>query len=119
MSVTVTSDGVFSDTKSVIEKKSIKPNYHGSFAVRAQLSASDISDFNSNNISLIMGSNTHLVLYPINQQREINLVCIIRKKLKDDNSIKTILEKTIFKKNKNLSNLFSGNLKFNITALCG
>ena len=107
----IISDGVFSDTKSVIEKKSIKPNYHGSFAVRAQLSASDISDFNSNNISLIMGSNTHLVLYPINQQREINLVCIIRKKLKDDNSIKTILEKTIFKKNKNLSNLFSGNLK--------
>ena len=106
----IISDGVFSDTKSVIEKKSFKPNYYGSIAVRAQLSANDISNFNSNNISLIMGSNTHLVLYPINQQREINLVCIIRKKLKDENSIKTILEKTIFKENKNLSNLFSGNL---------
>ena len=58
-----------------------------------------------------MGSNTHLVLYPINQQKEINLVCIIRKKLEDDNSIKAILENTILKENKNLVNLFKGDLK--------
>ena len=34
-----------------------------------RLKVKDISNFNSNNISLIMGSNAHLVLYPINQKR--------------------------------------------------
>ena len=58
-----------------------------------------------------MGSDAHLVLYPINQRKEINLVCIIRKKLEDNNSIKTILENTILKENKNLFNLFKKDLK--------
>jgi salicylate hydroxylase len=58
-----------------------------------------------------MSSNAHLVLYPMNLQNEINLVCVIRKKLEDNNSIKTILEKSILKENKNLVNLFKGDLK--------
>ena len=58
-----------------------------------------------------MASNAHLVLYPTNQQKEINLVCIIRKKSEDNNSIKTTLENTILKENKNLINLFKGDLK--------
>ena len=58
-----------------------------------------------------MGSDAHLVLYPINQRKEINLVCIIRKKSKDNDSIKTILENAILKENKNLANLFKGDIK--------
>ena len=107
----VVSDGIFSDTKSVIEKKFFKPNNYGAIAIRSQVRAQDISNLNSNNISLIMGSNAHLVLYPINQRKELNLVCIIRKKSEDNDSIKTILENTILKENKNLVNLFSGDLK--------
>ena len=107
----VVSDGVFSNTKSVIEKKSFKPNYHGAIAIRAQIKTQDISNLDSNNISLIMGSDAHLVLYPTNQQKEINLVCIVRKKSETDDSIKTILENTILKENKNLLNLFKGDLK--------
>jgi len=107
----VVSDGVFSNTKSVIEKKIFKPNYHGAIAIRAQIKTQDISNLDSNNISLIMGSDAHLVLYPTNQRKEINLVCIVRKKLEDDDSIKTILENTILKENKNLLNLFKGDLK--------
>ena len=107
----VVSDGVFSSSKSVIEKKIFKPNYHGAIAVRTQITTKDAVNLNSNNISLIMGSNAHLVLYPINKLKEINLVCIIRKKLEDNDSIKTILENTILKENKNLVNLFKGNLK--------
>ena len=107
----VVSDGIFSDTKSVIEKKFFKPNDYGAIAIRSQVRAQDISNLNSNNISLIMGSNAHLVLYPINQRKELNLVCIIRKKSEDNDSIKTILENTILKENKNLVNLFSGDLK--------
>ena len=105
------SDGVFSETKSVIEKKISKPIYYGATAIRSQISTQEISNINSNNISLIMGSNAHLVLYPINKKKEINLVCIIRKKLEEDNSINTILENTIFKENKNLFNLFKKDLK--------
>ena len=31
-------------------------------------------------ISLMMGSNCHMVIYPINKKKELNLVCIIRVK---------------------------------------
>jgi len=105
------SDGVFSNTRSVIEKKIFKPNYYGAIAIRTQVKAQDISNLNSNNISLIMGSDAHLVLYPTNQRKEINLVCIIRRKSEDNDSIKKILENTILKENKNLVNLFKGDLK--------
>jgi len=107
----VVSDGAFSNTKSVIEKKIFKPNYHGTIAIRAQIKTQDISNLDSNNISLIMGSDAHLVLYPTNQRKEINLVCIVRKKSENDDSIKMILENTILKENKNLLNLFKGDLK--------
>ena len=107
----IVSDGVFSNTKSIIEKKIYKPSYYGSIAIRSQVKAEDISNFNSNNVSLIMGADTHLVLYPINKKKEINLVCIIRKKLKDGDSIKKILESTNLKETKYLVNLFKGELK--------
>ena len=107
----VVSDGVFSNTKSVIEKKIFNQNYYGAIAVRTQITTQDVFNLNSNNVSLIMGSDIHLVLYPINRRKEINLVCIIRKKSKENNSIKTILENTILKENKNLVNLFKGDLK--------
>jgi len=107
----VVSDGVFSETKSVIEKKFFKPNYYGAIAIRTQITTQDISNLNGNNISLIMGSDIHIVLYPINKRKDINLVCIIRKKTEDTNSIKDILEKKVLKENKNLNNLFKGDLK--------
>jgi len=107
----VVSDGVFSNTKSVLENFSFKPDYYVAIAIRTQIRTEDISNLNSNNISLIMGSDAHLVLYPINQKKEFNLVCIIRKKSEDNDSIKTVLENTIFKENKNLVNLFRGDLK--------
>jgi len=107
----VVSDGVFSNTKSVIEKKTFKPSYYGAIAIRTQIKTQDISNLNINNISLIMGSDAHLVLYPINQRKDLNLVCIIRSKSENNDSIKTILENTILKENKNLVNLFKGDLK--------
>ena len=107
----VVSDGVFSNTRSVIEKISFKPNYYGAIAIRGQIKKQDIFNLNSNNISLIMGPDVHLVVYPINQRKELNLVCIIRKKLEDNFSVKTILENKTLKNNKNLVNLFKGELK--------
>ena len=107
----VVADGIFSNTKLVIEKKKIRPIYSGAVAFRTQIKNKDISNFNSKNISLIMGSDAHIVLYPVNQRGEINLVCIVRKKLKDESITKELLESTILKENKNLANLFKGDLK--------
>ena len=84
----VVSDGVFSNSKSVIEKIFFKPNYYGAIVIRTQIETQEISNLSSNNISLIMGSDAHLVLYPINQKKELNLVCIIRKKIEDNDSLK-------------------------------
>ena len=97
----VISDGVFSNTKSAIEKIFLKPNYYGAIAIRSQIQSKDISNFNSDNLSLVMGSNFHLVFYPINQKKEINLVGVVRKKLEQNISITQVIESTILKENKN------------------
>jgi len=107
----IVSDGIFSNTKSIIEKNFFRPTYYGAIAIRAQIKSQDIPNLNSNNISLIMSSNFHLVFYPLNQKKELNLVCIIRKKLKDNNSIKNALENTILRENKFLFDLFKNDLK--------
>jgi len=107
----IVSDGIFSDTKTEVEKIFFKPNYLGAIAVRAQIKNKELLNFNIDNISIIMGSSTHLVLYPVNKMRELNLVCIVRKKAEDNNSLKTILDNTILKENKNFTNLFKGELK--------
>jgi len=106
----IVSDGVFSNTKTLIENKIFKSSYYGAVAIRAQIKTQDITNFNRNNISLIMGSNVHLVLYPVNQSKEINLVCVIRKKLESHEDIKAILDNAIFKQNKNLASLFKEGL---------
>jgi salicylate hydroxylase len=107
----IVSDGVFSNTKSVIEDKIFQPIYYGSLAIRSQISAQDFKDFNNNNISLIMGSNAHLILYPINQKKDINLVCVIRKKKEKIENLENILKNSIFRQNKNLASLFKKDLK--------
>ena len=107
----VVSDGVFSNTKSIIENKIFKPIYYGATAIRVLIKEQNVFNLNSNNISLIMGSNAHLVLYPVKKNKELNLVCIIKQKVESNEDINKILESTIYNENKNLANLFKGNLK--------
>ena len=107
----VVSDGTFSNTRSIINKEEIIPSYYGSIAIRTSLRSEKIYEIDSRNISLIMGSNTHIVLYPVNQKKEINIICIIRQKLIAEEPPINILKKTIFKENINLSRLFKGELK--------
>jgi len=107
----VVSDGIYSQTKSTIEKKFFKLNYYGSVAIRAQIKAKDKLEFKKENISIFMCSKAHLVTYPINENKDINLVCIIRKKLNEKNSIRELVEKKFFNTNKHLSNLFNEDLK--------
>ena len=107
----VVSDGVFSQTKSIIEKKSFSPNYYGAIAVRTQIKAEDVPEFKTENISLVMTSKAHLVLYPVNNKRDINVVCILRKKLNEKKSIELLLGEKFINKNKYLLSLFKGSLK--------
>ena len=58
-----------------------------------------------------MGSNLHLVFYPINKKNELNLVCIIRDKKYDPDNIKKLIEKKILSQNPNLKDLFKNDLK--------
>ena len=108
----IISDGVFSNTKSIIEHKSVKPFYNGSIAIRTFIK--DIKDFayDKKNISLIMLKNAHIVIYPVNKKEELNLVCIIRQRLPNKIDLKLLIEKEIISQNKNLGNLFKNSLDF-------
>ena len=107
----VVSDGVFSHTKSIIEKKIFKPNYYGAIAVRTQIKAKNISEFKTENISLFMSSKAHLVSYPVNDNGDINVVCILRKKFNEKKSAEMLLSGKFVNKNKHLLSLFKGDLK--------
>ena len=111
----IVSDGVFSNTKSIIVEKDISPKFFKSVALRGNIKTYDNSD-----ISIFMGSNFHFVIYPVNQNREYNFVSIIRKNLskeqlsdeklfKNDDFlqllISTINQNTFLDLNDNLENI--------------
>ena len=54
----------------------------------------------------MLGSNTHIVLYPVNKKKELNMVCIIRNKKYDPDNIKSLIENTVLKQNSNLKIIF-------------
>jgi len=92
----IVSDGVFSNTKSIIENKTIKPRYNGSVAIRTIIKISEELNYESKNISLIMLENAHVVIYPINKKKDFNLVCIVREKLSQNYDIQSIIKKKNF-----------------------
>ena len=91
----VISDGVFSQSKSIVSKEFSKPKYSDSVAFRAKL-----KNYNDKNVSIFMGSNFHYVIYPVNQNNEYNFVAILRKKLtKRDLNNKEIFQSEDFLSN--------------------
>ena len=108
----VVSDGVFSNTKSIIENKITQPIYNGSIAIRTILKSLPEFNYDKNNISLVMLRNAHIVIYPINKKEEFNVVCIIRQKLSNSIDLKALIKKEILSQNKNLENLFENQLKY-------
>ena len=68
----VVSDGVFSNTKSVIENKNNNPSYSGSIAIRTLLQSTQDFIYEEKSISLIMLKNSHIVIYPVNKDRKFN-----------------------------------------------
>ena len=57
-----------------------------------------------------MGKNCHIVIYPVNKKKELNLVCIVRNKEYDPDNIKSLIDK-VLAQNSNLQKIFEENLK--------
>ena len=90
------SDGVFSNSKSIIAEKHIAPKFFKSVALRG-----NIKNYDNPDVSIFMGSNFHFVIYPVNQNKEYNFVSIIRKNLYKEQ----ILDEKLFKNNDFLQSL--------------
>ncbi len=107
----VAADGIFSSTRSFFEKKKIEPKFKKAVAVRVILNFKSDFNINEENISLMLGSRSHIVLYPINKKKELNMVCIMRCKKYEPDNIKQLVQEIILKQNPKLKNIFENEIK--------
>ena len=107
----VAADGIFSSTRSFFVKDKNKPKFKNAIAIRTTLKSKNNLNIDRKNINLIMGANTHLVIYPVNNANELNLVCVVREKKFDQVNINDLINKKILSQNQNLKDLFQGDLK--------
>ena len=108
--IVVGADGIFSNTRSFFEKKKNEPKFKKAVAIRTILKTKTDLMIDEENISLMMGKNCHVVIYPINKKKELNVVCIIREKKYDPDNIKSLVGKVIAQ-NSDLEKVFEGDLK--------
>ena len=108
--IVIGADGIFSNTRSFFEKKKNEPKFKKAVAVRTILKSKSDLMIDEENISLMMGKNCHVVIYPINKKKELNVVCIIREKKYDPDNIKSLVGKVIAQ-NSDLEKVFEGDLK--------
>ena len=96
----IISDGVFSKGKNLILNANAQPKYNNTLAIRGMIS--NPSEIDCENISLYLGPDFHHVIYPVNSDRDLNFIAIMRYKLSkeeqknyilfnDENFIKKIL----------------------------
>ena len=107
----VAADGIFSNTRSFFEKKKAKPKFKKAIAARVILNSKSEFDINEENISLMLGSNSHIVLYPINKKKELNMVCIMRSKKYEPDNVKQLVQEIILKQNPKFKNIFENEIK--------
>ena len=107
----VAADGIFSNTKSFFEKKKSEPKFKKAIAARVILNSKSKFDINDENISLMLGSNSHIVLYPINKKKELNMVCIMRCKKYEPDNVKQLVQEIVLKQNPKLKNIFENEIK--------
>ena len=104
-------DGIFSNTRSFFEKKKNEPKFRKAIAARVILKSKSELNISDENISLMLGSKSHIVLYPINKKRELNLVCIMRCKKFDPDNTKQLITDLVLKQNPKLKNIFNNEIK--------
>ena len=104
-------DGIFSNTRSFFEKKKNEPKFKKAIAARVILKSKSELNISDENISLMLGSKSHIVLYPINKKKELNLVCIMRCKKFDPGYTKQLITDLVLKQNPKLKNIFDNEIK--------
>ena len=98
----IISDGVFSKSRSLISNNKSQPKYNNTLAIRGKITNS--SEFDNENISLFLGSGFHQVIYPVNQNGDLNFIAIMKYQLtleqqknyslfKENSFIRKVLEK--------------------------
>ena len=107
----IAADGIFSNTRSFFETKKNEPRFKKAIAARVILKSKSEFDINEENISLMLGSNSHIVLYPINKKKELNMVCIMRCKKYEPDNVKQLIQEIILKQNPKLKNIFENEIK--------
>ncbi len=108
--IVVGADGIFSNTRSFFEKKKNEPKFKKAVAIRTILKSKSKLNINDEMISLMMGNNCHMVIYPVNKKKELNLVCIVRVKKYNPDKIKSLVDKVV-SQNPSLEKIFEGDLK--------
>ena len=107
----IAADGIFSNTRSFFEMKKNEPRFKKAIAARVILNSKSEFDINEENISLMLGSNSHIVLYPINKKKELNMVCIMRCKKYDPDNVNHLVQEIVLKQNPKLKNIFENEIK--------
>ena len=107
----IAADGIFSNTRSFFETKKNEPRFKKAIAARVILKSKSKFDINEENISLMLGSNSHIVLYPINKKKELNMVCIMRCKKYEPDNVKQLVQEIILKQNPKFKNIFENEIK--------
>ena len=98
----IVSDGVFSKSRSLISNNKSQPKYNNTLAIRGKITNS--SKIDNENISLFLGSDFHQVIYPVNQNGDLNFIAIMKYELtleqqknyslfKENSFIRKVLEK--------------------------
>ena len=98
----IISDGVFSKSRSLISNNKSQPKYSNTLAIRGKIINS--SEIDNENISLFLGSDFHQVIYPVNQNGDLNFIAIMKYELtleqqknyslfKENSFIRKVLEK--------------------------
>ena len=108
--IVVAADGIFSNTRSFFEKKKNEPKFKKAVAIRTILKSKSELNIDEESISLMLGKNCHIVIYPLNKNKELNLICIAREKNYNPDNIKPLLDKVITQ-NSRLENIFKTDLK--------
>ena len=108
--IVIGADGIFSNTRSFFEKKKNLPKFKKAIAIRTLIKSKSELKIDEEKISLMMGKNCHIVMYPVNKNRELNIVCTIREKKYNPDIIEPLINKVIIQ-NSNLKNIFKGNLR--------
>ena len=108
--IVVGADGIFSNTRSFFEKKKNQPKFTKAIAIRTILKSKSELKIDLEKISLMMGKNCHIVIYPFNKNQELNLVCITRDKNYDPDNIKSLVDKVV-SQNSSLKKAFNEDLK--------